>query len=253
MRKILISVLLVLLIILAYFTIFQGISIGTFEILSTEGIVDLNDNLTTQIEVANAKIKNDLQMKQTALSESVGTLLENKQAYYDLANVSTESEIDEANTQELYNIEYLWLRIGRHARTEGVNIKMDVMEGYDTDATMKNLSFTVTGQYVGIIDFVSAIEEDSELGFRIENFNLLPSGSDLQATFTVTGVRIKLENTTQSVGTTTGDTTGDTAGNTTGNTMTDTTATEGTNTTDMTTQEATNNEGTTTDTNTVSQ
>src|SRR5699024_4249635 len=113
MRKVLISILVILLIVLAYFTIFQGISIGNFEILSASGIVGLNDELTAKIEEANRKIKNDLQSKRTELSQSVSTLLQNKESYYRVANVSTESEISKANTQETYDIEYLWLRIGR--------------------------------------------------------------------------------------------------------------------------------------------
>ena len=199
MRKVLISILVILLIVLAYFTIFQGISIGNLEILSASGIVGLNDELTAKIEEANRKIKNDLQSKRTELSQSVSTLLQNKESYYRVANVSTESEISKANTQETYDIEYLWLRIGRHARTEGVNIRMDVMNGTTGDENTKNLSFTVIGQYVAIIDFVSSIEDDSELAFRIENFNLLPDGTNLKATFDITGIRIKIENTTQSV------------------------------------------------------
>ena len=199
MRKVLISILVILLIVLAYFTIFQGISIGNFEILSASGIVGLNDELTAKIEEANRKIKNDLQSKRTELSQSVSTLLQNKESYYRVANVSTESEISKANTQETYDIEYLWLRVGRHARTEGVNIRMDVMNGTTGDENTKNLSFTVIGQYVAIIDFVSSIEDDSELAFRIENFNLLPDGTNLKATFDITGIRIKIENTTQSV------------------------------------------------------
>ena len=157
------------------------------------------DELTAKIEEANRKIKNDLQSKRTELSQSVSTLLQNKESYYRVANVSTESEISKANTQETYDIEYLWLRIGRHARTEGVNIRMDVMNGTTGDENTKNLSFTVIGQYVAIIDFVSSIEDDSELAFRIENFNLLPDGTNLKATFDITGIRIKIENTTQSV------------------------------------------------------
>lgn len=199
MRKILISILVILLIILAYFTIFQGISIGNFKILSASGIVEINDELTTKIEEANRKIKNDLQNKKTELSQSVSTLLQNKESYYRVANISTESEISKANTEETYDIEYLWLKVGRHARTEGVNIKMDVMNGTTGDSTTKNLSFTVVGQYVAIIDFVSSIEDDSELAFRIENFDLLPDGTNLKATFDVIGIRIKIENTTQSV------------------------------------------------------
>lgn len=220
MRKILIAVLLVLLIVLAYFTIFQGISIGSFQILSTQGIIELNDNLTTEINEANRKIKSDLQSKQTELSDNVSVLLENKESYYNLANVSTESEINEANTQEVYKIEYLWLRIGRHARTEGVNFRMDVLSGDAGDSTVKNINFTVTGQYAGIIEFISALENDSELEFRIENFHLLPDGENLQATFNVTGIRIDLENTTTTVDSTTSD------GTTTTNTETDTTNTD---------------------------
>lgn len=206
MRKVLIAVLLVLLIILAYFTIFQGISIGSFNILSTEGIINLNNNLTTEINEANRKIKSDLQGKQEELSENVNMLLQNKESYYDLANVSTESEIDKANTEEYYKIEYLWLRIGRHARTEGVNFRMDVLSSDAGDSTVKNINFTVTGKYAGIIEFISSLENDSELEFRIEDFHLTPNGENLQATFTVNGIRINLENTTSSVQTDTTDT-----------------------------------------------
>lgn len=200
MRKLLISILLILLIVLAYFTIFEGIAIGDFEILSTSGIVELNDDLTTKIEEANRKIKSDLQAKKTELQQNIDTLLENKQSYYDLANVSTESEINEASTEETYTYEYLSIRIGRYARTEGVNLTMNVMTGDTGDAVTKNLDFTVVGQYFAIMDFISALEDDSELGFRIEDFHMTPSsGDNLQATFNVTGVRIKIENTTSSV------------------------------------------------------
>lgn len=200
MRKLLISILLILLIVLAYFTIFEGIAIGDFEILSTSGIVELNDDLTTKIEEANRKIKSDLQAKKTELQQNIDTLLENKQSYYDLANVSTESEINEASTEETYTYEYLSIRIGRYARTEGVNLTMNVMTGDTGDAVTKKLDFTVVGQYFAIMDFISALEDDSELGFRIEDFHMTPSsGDNLQATFNVTGVRIKIENTTSSV------------------------------------------------------
>lgn len=244
MRKILISILIVLLLVLAYFTIFQGISIGSFQVLSTSGIVNLNDELTTKIEEVNRKIKNEYQSKQTELSQSVSTLLENKESYYRVANVSTESEINEANTEETYNIEYLWLRVGRHARNEGVNLKMDVINGSDPDTTIKDLSFTVVGQYVGIIDFVSSLEDDSELSFTIENFNLLPTqeGNNLQATFNVTGVRINIENTTQTVDETTSS----------DNTTTEGTSATDTNTVDTTAQGEQTNTETTTDTDSVS-
>ena len=204
MRKVLISVLLVLLLVLAYFTIFQGISIGAFKVLSTNDIIKLNDDLTVKIGEANKKIKTDLQSKRSELNENINILLDNKESYYNLANVSTESEITEASTEQVYSIEYLWVRVGRHARSEGVNMKMDVLAGDTGDASVKNINFTAVGKYMAIMNFVSALEDDSELGFRIEDFHLVPAEDEinLQATFSVTGIRTRVENTTVSVDTT---------------------------------------------------
>ena len=204
MRKVLISVLLVLLLVLAYFTIFQGISIGKFKVLSTSEIIKLNDDLTVKIGETNSKIKNDLQSKRSELNENINILLDNKESYYNLANVSTESEITEASTEQVYSIEYLWVRVGRHARSEGVNMKMDVLAGDTGDASVKNINFTAVGKYMAIMNFVSALEDDSELGFRIEDFHLVPAEDEinLQATFSVTGIRTRVENTTVSVDTT---------------------------------------------------
>ena len=199
MRKILIAILLVLLIVLAYFTLFQGISLGSLDILGINGIIGLNDNLTEKINVANTKIKQDLQNKKIELSDSVDTLLEQKEKYYKLANTSTDSEIAEATTQESYSLEYLYLKVGRHGRNEGVNFRMDILTGASADPYMKKLEFTVEGKYVGIMNFVSALEDDGNLGFRIDNFDLLPYGENLQATFDVNNVRVNIENTTSSV------------------------------------------------------
>ena len=199
MRKFLILILLILLIVLAYFTMFQGLSISTFQVLGVSQIIELNNDLTNKINETNKKIKSDLQSKKSELNQNVELLLTNKESYYKLANISTENEINKANTEEMYNIEYLWVKIGRHARKEGVNLKLDIKEGTAGDQTTKDLNFTVVGKYVGIIEFISAIEEDSELNFRVNDFILTPDGENLKATFNVTDIKIKLENTTEEV------------------------------------------------------
>ena len=194
MRKVLIAILLVLLIILAAFTIFQGISIGSFQVLSTEGIIKLNDDLTFAINEANVKIKSNLQGKKEELNEQVNQLLQNKSDYYDLANVSTENEINKAQTQEIYDIAFLFLKIGRHGRAEGVNFRMDIMSADAGETSVKNIAFTVTGAYSATIEFIRSLEEDSELQFRIDDFHMLPSGGEnLETTFNVKGIRINLE------------------------------------------------------------
>ena len=218
MRKILISVLIVLLLVLAFFTVFQGISIGSFQILSANGIRQLNDSLNQKIDDINKKIKVDLQSKQAELARAFDNgegstnisdpgLLQAKEAYYDLVNVSTESDINKASTEETYTIEYLMLRIGRHAREEGVNITLEVTSAGTADEALTNINFIVTGQYGAIINFIASLEDDSELSFRIDNFNMTENGSTLQATFDVAGVRIEEEKTSETVDETTDNTT----------------------------------------------
>lgn len=204
MKKILIGILTILLIVVAYLTVFRGISIGNFSILSVEQIQEENDNLTTEIAQTETLMYSTYATQTEQLEKSVSSLLEAKEEYLDLANVSTESELSEASKEETYKIEYLWTRIGSHATTEGVILKLDVQTGGTGESDVKNLSFTVTGNYIAIINFVTAIEDDSELGFRIENFKILP-GTDTdgrEATFTVRNVRIKQENVTNNVTTT---------------------------------------------------
>lgn len=204
MKKILIGILTILLIVMAYLTVFRGISIGGFSILSVEQIQDENDKLTEEIAQTETLMYSTYATQTEQLERSVSSLLQAKNEYLDLANVSTESELSEATKEETYKIEYLWTRIGSHATTEGVILKLDVQTGDTGESDVKNLAFTVTGNYIAIINFVTAIEDDSELGFRIENFKILP-GTDnngREATFTVKNVRIKQENVTNNVTTT---------------------------------------------------
>lgn len=195
MKKVLISILIVLLLVLAYFAMFNGISFGKTNVLSVEQIIQKNDDLTNNIEQLKSLLKKDFAGKKEGLSTAVAELLQKKEEYFDLAKISTEGEITKANTEETYLIEYLWTRVGRHATAEGVNLKMDVNTGNSGEANMKNLNFTVKGQYVAIIQFVSALEDDDKLNFKIENFKMNGSAGNLTATFTVRGVRIKSETT----------------------------------------------------------
>ncbi len=200
MRKVLISILIIVLIILAYFIVFQGVSIGQFKILGTKQISELSITLKQKADEANYKVAQELPNKKQEVLTSVGTLLANKENYFRVANISTETELSEATIEESYNAEYLYLKIGGYARQEGVKMRMDIMATDNEDSEIKNLAFTVTGKYVGIIDFISALENDNELDFVINSFKMIPSeenDGNLKATFNVNGVKIKLDETSQ--------------------------------------------------------
>lgn len=199
MKKLLISILIVLLVILAYFAVFRGVSLGSLQVLSVNQIVGLNDNLTNEIQKTNSLLKKEYPSKQEELSTSVTQLLENKEEYFKLAKVSTEGEISKANTEETYLIEYLWTKIGRHATSKGVVLEFNVNASSNNEKNMYDLSFIARGQYTGIIQFISALENDDKLNFKIENFKMTKDSTNLVATFNVKNIRIKEESITSAV------------------------------------------------------
>lgn len=185
MRKILIGILTILLIVMAVLVITKGLTIGNFKILSVKQIIEGNDKLTAEISETEKLIKSNYPTELETLDSTVSSLLAAKEEYQDLADVSTKSEINKATTVETYTVEFLWTRLGRHATAEGVYLSYT--------PTNNSIKFTVSGDYIPILSFVSAIENDSKLGFRIENFKLIPGGNNLQATFETRNINIKTE------------------------------------------------------------
>ncbi len=185
MRKILIGILTILLIVMAVLVITKGLTIGNFKILSVQQIIEGNDKLTAEISETEKLIRSNYPTELETLDSTVSSLLAAKEEYQDLADVSTKSEINKATTVETYTVEFLWTRLGRHATAEGVYLSYT--------PTNNSIKFTVSGDYIPILSFVSAIENDSKLGFRIENFKLIPGGNNLQATFETRNINIKTE------------------------------------------------------------
>lgn len=195
MRKILIGILTILLIVMAVLVITKGLTIGNFKILSVKQIIEGNDKLTAEISETEELIRSNYPTELETLDSTVSSLLAAKEEYQDLADVSTKSEINKATTVETYTVEFLWTRLGRHATAEGVYLSYT--------PTNNSIKFTVSGDYIPILSFVSAIENDSKLGFRIENFKLIPGGNNLQATFETRNINIKTEGVNTAVQSTT--------------------------------------------------
>ena len=193
MKKILITILIILLLILAYFAMFKDLNLSVIKVPSIETIIYEDDILEAEIDKANDLLKRVYPNKQEQLTKSMKELLNKKEEYFSLAKVSTEGEITKANTEETYLIEYLWTRVGRHATSESIKLKMDVKTADAGDPSIKKLSFTAKGRYIDIIQFVSALESDEKLSFKIENFKMVRESDTLVATFNVNNVRIKTE------------------------------------------------------------
>ena len=200
MRKILIGILIILLVVLAYFAIFKGISIGNVKILSIKQMSEANDRLDAEITATDTLMNNDYKTRTSELDTSVTNLLNAKKEYEDLTSVSTESEIEAASKTPVYSVEFLLTRLGRHTTAQGVDLEYKILTGCSENSDIKNISFTVKGLCPRIVNFLRVIEDDDELGFRIQNFKLVPEGDNLTATFLVTNVKVKQEQLTSQGG-----------------------------------------------------
>lgn len=195
MRKILIIILIIALLAGFGILVTSGVTIANIEIPAIEKIVKDNQDLDAKIAELDNDIKTKYASAQSDLVNSVAKLKKSKQKYQDTINYSTEDEIQAANQQQKYEISFIWTKIGFYATKNNVIMKADVSAG--TVADLYNISFTVTGQYLDISEFIYAIENDSKLGFKIEEFTMAPySDESLQTTFIVRNIAIDKESLT---------------------------------------------------------
>ena len=230
MKKLLILILIVLLLALCGFIAIQGVTLGNVKILGIREMQDKNAELEDKIKEATSLIQKDYASAKSDVEQSSEEFQEAKKTYEDNVIISEGGEIEQLSKP--YDIETLWVRLGNHAKRQGVVMNMNVGPSTTGAEGTYDLDFTATGSYICITDFVSAIENDSTLGFKIEEFKLVPSGSDLQATFTCKDISInKNELNTSTVMTTQNTNTANTTNtNTTNNTTNSSNATNSTNT-----------------------
>ena len=227
MKKLLILILIALILALSIFIVMNGLTIGKINILGINGIRDKNAQLDKQVEQASRLAEQDYKQAVNEVESNVQELQKEKQEYQDMTAISAEGDIQAANQIQRYTIDTLRVKLGNYATQEGTTLRMDVLKGTNTTEETYNLRLTVNGSYVGITDFVSDIENDSILGFKIENFKMQPgiNTSDLQATFmcndiAITGVSGTSPQTTQNTNTNNTNTNNTNTNSTTNNTNT---------------------------------
>ena len=168
MKKIIISILIVILIVIAYFMIFGTFKIGNISIKNIDDIKALDEELKEEIAIANQKTSQEYISEVDKLKNSVKSLTKTKEKY---EQYNTQGELG-AVELKTYKIEYLWAVIGQYAKKRNTTLTLDLLEASIPDAY--NLKFTLLGDYTDIVDFLSDIEDDDSFDFKISNFNLEP-------------------------------------------------------------------------------
>lgn len=191
MKKVLMLILIGLLLALSIFIVLNGFGVGDVEVLSYTGIQTRNKQLDERIQEASKLAGKDYKQLLSTVQESSKKLEQAKKEYEDMIVLTPEGDAQVTGQIERYEVETLWVKLGNYATREGAIIRMDIVQGISNNTY--NLKFTVNGSYISITDFISDIENDSTLGFKIEEFKMQPStsGEDLQATFVCKDVSIK--------------------------------------------------------------
>lgn len=196
MRKILIIVLIVLLLIAGYFSIFKGLNILGVEIPSVFGIKEKSNELDAELQRLTTLTSVDRPKAMSDLNSSAKQLVIAKEEYNDKILYSSQEEIEQATQGVQYEMEYLWTKVGNHATKNGIVLKLKVNRSSSGISGLYDLSFVATGKYVSISEFIAALENDSSLNFKIENAKVTPFEGDtenLQVTFEVREISIRID------------------------------------------------------------
>lgn len=171
MKKILISILVVLLLILTYVILAKGINIGFIKIDSISSIKSESAKLDEDLNKANELSNKTYPTEVEGLEEAIRKLKISKQEYENKKLYSTENEALGTVEIKTYTIHYLWTILGNYREDRDVrSLTLDLKSTENED--VYDLEFTLVGNYISITDFLYDIEDDEELNFEIKNFRI---------------------------------------------------------------------------------
>lgn len=190
MRNRITLILFLVFILLLVYTTVIGVKIGNFQILSISQMIEKNNILNEKITVASNLSSVDYPENVKTLEDTYTRHTIQKQKYEELIGF-TEGEDNKIYETKQYDIGYLWRIFGKYATTRNLKIGMDVQKNSSAKETLYDLNFSVAGGYINTSQFISDIENNSELNFRIYNFKMSGSGEEVTSSFTIKNVNIE--------------------------------------------------------------
>lgn len=199
MRKFILVLLLIILAIISFSVIAIGIKIGPFKIYNYSEIEEASIQRKALLAELNNKNENEFETTQKSLLSAVDKYQEKKEQYDSLVESGDLTAESNIYNSSLYDIDFLLTSVGKYATQNGITLQFDVFKStsstsISTEYIICDLSFTVTGDYIPITNYISNIEDDDTLNFEINDFVLEKGGQNLQATFIVKNVPINSKN-----------------------------------------------------------
>lgn len=177
MRKILIALASILILALTIYIIIAGV--GFAKINGYKDIDKINKELDLKILAINGIKERDYLAKQKDLDVETSTLRETREDYLAKVEAARIKGAKGSKLQiEIYELDFIWARIGNYASDLGLEIKLDVFPGTEEkllhDFKLYNLKMSVVGEYIDIVRFIYKIEGDREISAQLSDFSMRP-------------------------------------------------------------------------------
>lgn len=202
-RKITLSIILILLMIVCYEVTFGNNEIIRKVVPSVPQLSKASEELNKASAILESKTTIEYEAKKKQLATSITNYNTSKEEYDEIVPTTAGDSvlgIAENELKDIYDVSFLWTIIGNYATEEGVAIDMVVQKNTTSASAMRNsatsdymvcdLKFTLLGKYINLTDFIFDLEDDDRLGFEINDFDMQKSGEDLQVTLTVKEIKI---------------------------------------------------------------
>ena len=177
MKKLIISIIAILLAVLIYVLLFENITIASWQSKNIGDIKNSDKELKEKINEATNVNNQEYPEKVEDLEKAIKDLKTTKKEY--IAKTESISENIDLGIVEVkqYKIERLWITLENYAKDCGVELILNLVESAtipteQIGANLYDLEITLIGNYIGITDFIYEIENDDILDFRIRNFSL---------------------------------------------------------------------------------
>lgn len=164
----------------------SGLEIRSFKVPSYNVITQKNETLNSDIKRLNDINTIDYNAATQLLAASQKNFKTRKSEYEDMASGASAADIAEANKEENYLLDYLWIKIGNYAEANDIKVLIDPAPSTHT------IKFDVSGQYISLINFIYDLENDKELAFNVDNIIMegASNATSAKATFTVGGIDV---------------------------------------------------------------
>ena len=211
MKRLITFISLIVIIFLGYKFITKG---AGDKIVSYNTIETKSEALTKKLAAYDKRNQDDFEAAKSTLDSSIKTYKNSKEKYETIYKELTEimqanpnsdesEQIEQVivSDQKVYFWDYILYALGTYGKKHGVDVNITVSTSAQTnpasslyDLFIADVNFTITGAYMNVSNFISELENDSELAWEINDFSM-ESGSangfsGVSAKFNVKGIPI---------------------------------------------------------------